>query len=239
MDNNQSKFVQGLINAWHIVEFGVICVVCSIPIFTAGAAATAMFRMHFNARQGKPVSFTGYFDEFGNCFRNSTLIMLIQLASGILIGCMAFITFKASAISSAGIMLLAPVSLLFLIWILVFAYAYAHEAYFALDVKTTIKNCFSMTFGCLLSTTALLVLLLILPMLYFLMPEFFIALIPVWVVLLIPLINWWDSYFYLKAFEDYDKEDKQEDSQATEVSDLAANPEKAASDEATPESDSL
>jgi len=203
--NNGSNFAKGLLDAWHIVEFGVICLVCCIPIITAGAATAAMFRMFFRMRSGEHVGFKLYFDEFGNAFKNATLIELVQLASGILIGAMAFVTFKASAISSVGMLLLAPVSLLFLIWVLVFAYAYAHEAYFGEDMKTTIKSCFTMTFGCLLCTTALLILLLILPMLYFLMPDLFIAMIPVWAVLLIPLINWWDSYFYIKAFESLNK----------------------------------
>lgn len=58
---------------------GLLWLLCSIPIFTIGAATTALYRVMFNLHEDKPATPKEFFAEFAHNFVQSTVIWLMML----------------------------------------------------------------------------------------------------------------------------------------------------------------
>ena len=84
--NFESPFMRALDIIANLLVLNVLTVICSLPIFTIGAAYTAMHKQLFKMRtndEGYIVK--DFFKEFGKNFKQATIIWLgILLVGGIL-----------------------------------------------------------------------------------------------------------------------------------------------------------
>jgi len=209
--NQESNFYQQMIKVADIVIFGLLWSVCCIPLITIGSSTSAMFKMMFDIRRDKDVKIKSFFAAFCDSFKNSTLIELIQIISGILISCICYLYFTASGNESFNPLVIIPIIAVAFIWFVVFEYAYAYTAYFEQKISITIMNCFYMAFHHFKSTIIMTVLTILLPLMYLIIPKVFWMLLPLWMLVLIPFTMWWKSHFYIEIFKQYEPEKQREE----------------------------
>ncbi len=74
-----SKFWQACNIVTYYVLLNIFCLICSIPVFTAGAAISAKYYMAMKLARGEEVYIVkNYFKSFRNNFKQATKVWLIQ-----------------------------------------------------------------------------------------------------------------------------------------------------------------
>ena len=72
-----------LTKVMYVVSLNLLFLICSVPIFTIGAASTAMYTVLLHFLQGdEPNILKGFLRAFRDNFKKSTVIWLIMLALG-------------------------------------------------------------------------------------------------------------------------------------------------------------
>ena len=83
-DNSVMQFITRLVNA---VYLNILWFVCSLPVFTIGASTTALFYVTLKMARDEEGSLTSaFFHSFRENFRQGTVIWLILLGLGIVLG---------------------------------------------------------------------------------------------------------------------------------------------------------
>ena len=139
--SENGKFIQGLTRIMDCMLLSLLWVVCCLPVFTIGAATTALFQEGRRAlREHKSYVVRGYFESFRSNFKQITPIFLLQLG--------LFALFWADAYM-AGQFLLQGNSLglaVYLFYVLMILdvcwcfYTCAYTARFDLDRRGIMKN---------------------------------------------------------------------------------------------------
>lgn len=133
-----SKFMQVLSRLTDIILLNMVFLLTCLPIFTIGAANTALytvcFRMDTDREEGL---FRTYFRAFRDNFRQGTVLWLILLLFGSA-ACVNTLLF----LSQSGILryAFALFIILFVLVIMVFSYTFPLLSQFSNTVKDTLKN---------------------------------------------------------------------------------------------------
>ena len=86
-----SKFSQIMLKLCYGCYLNLLWMVCSLPVFTAGAATAALYDVTLRlAREEEPPLTRQFFKAFRENFRQATILWLILLAVGILLGSTVF-----------------------------------------------------------------------------------------------------------------------------------------------------
>lgn len=209
-----SPFMNFLNKLCDIMILNLLVLVCSIPVFTAGAAITAGYYIAYKMVRNEEGYITkGFFKAFKENFKQSTIIWLIM----ILVGLLLYGDFKIIMNESMEIgnwLKIAVVTVSVVVG-LGAVFIFPVQARFDNTVKNTIKNGFLMAlshlpsaFVCLISLAVPFVLLYFLPQLG-----------PAVVLLAAGLLIYLKSILYLKIFKKY--EERVESSEETEQVDEA------------------
>ena len=136
MDN---KFFRFMSKVADLCILNIICVVCCIPVITAGASITAMYYVTLKmVRNEESYIVRSFFKSFKQNFKQATIINLIML----LIGVVLYVDLNVSKAMQGGagqifqIIFMAFV----LIYFILFLYVYPVLARFYNTIKNTIKN---------------------------------------------------------------------------------------------------
>lgn len=82
-----SKFGQLLIKCCYACWLSLLWLVCCLPVFTAGAATTALYYVCLKCAHGEETSVTSmFFRSFKQNFKQATVLWLILLPAGVLLG---------------------------------------------------------------------------------------------------------------------------------------------------------
>lgn len=194
-----------------VILCGFFWLLLCIPVITAGAATTAMYRIMFNLREDKTSTVKEYFCVFRKEFGKSTLLWLLDLACFALLALFfLFIYYR----TQTGILmyLLVGILLLFLIaWLFTFTMVFPLTAYFENTVGNTVKNGLFMAFGHRRHSIPV-VALEVLPVACCIITAqiswemffyFILYILPVWLLVIIPLLFYRQSFHLLKIFENY------------------------------------
>jgi len=207
----ESPIMQWLQKIATVIFCGFFWLLLCLPVITAGASTTAMFTQMFHLRQDKAVSVKEFFVAFGQNFIKSTVLWIIDLLA---LGGLYFLLSLLFGLDVAGAMQL-PLMIISFLLIFVFltttAYLFPLTAYFENTVLNTIKNAFFMSVGHLRQTIPILALLsfpftlaiIVGNLSYDLFYYIFLYPLPVWIFVMLPLILYWQSYFFLLVFEEY------------------------------------
>lgn len=124
---------------------GILWMVCSIPVITAGASCTALYYAYNKSiRQDCGHPCREFFHAFKENFKQSTIVWLIVLAVLLLLyGDFCIVLGYLETIPIAGMLLAFSVTLLF-VAVTWSVYLFAYIARFTLDTKNIMKNCFFM-----------------------------------------------------------------------------------------------
>ena len=156
-----SKFGQLFLKLSYGCCLNVIWLVCCLPIVTIGASTTALYYTSFKiAKNEGSFITTMFFRSFRQNFRQATIIWLIMLVSGLIIGADAILLYRLRA-ASAGTAAVIWTLLLAVIFACMIAYAIVLAYIFPLlsIASNTTANMFKNAF--LIGTHYLFVTLLV------------------------------------------------------------------------------
>lgn len=189
----------------------IICVVCCIPVITAGASITAMYYVTLKmVRNEEAYIVRSFFKSFKQNFKQATIINLIML----LIGVVLYIDLNVSKAMQGGAGQIFQVIFMafVLIYFILFLYVYPVLARFYNTIKNTIKNALFMAVRHL-PYTVVMVLIAACPLLLLLVKSYQIqsTLFVLFLLMGFALIAYCNSFFLVKIFDNYmPKEDGQE-----------------------------
>lgn len=142
-----------------LIWLNILTLVCCIPIVTAGAAFSAL---HYTClkmvRNSGSYVTKDFFKSFKENFKQSTIIWLIYLVIGVLLGYDLFLYFTGSLKETkmSGIVL-AGVIIAFVLLLFSLAFVFPMQMHFINNIKTTIKNSLIMSITYLPRTILIIV----------------------------------------------------------------------------------
>ena len=98
-DNAVMQFITKVV---YSVYLNILWFICCIPIVTAGASTTALFYVTLKMVRNEEGNITkAFFSSFKSNFKQSTIIWLILLALGIMLGVQKSVLFTVRMASSS------------------------------------------------------------------------------------------------------------------------------------------
>ena len=133
-----SKFSQIMLKLCYGCYLNLLWLVCSLPVFTAGAATAALYDVTLRiAREEEPPVTTRFFKAFLENFRQATTVWLILLGIGALLGADGYILYHLYK-STAG--MVSVICTLGLALIIVAAIAYVIVLLYVFPLIASVKN---------------------------------------------------------------------------------------------------
>ena len=69
-----------------LVQINLLWLLCSVPLFTAGAATCAMLSYLTAIKKEEEAGFKAFFRAFGRHFRQGTILWLLMVFLGLMLG---------------------------------------------------------------------------------------------------------------------------------------------------------
>ena len=184
-----------------LVICNILFVLCSLPVFTLGASLTALYRCTLSIAEDTEESliFRQFFEAFRRGFRRSTLLWLICLGAGLLLGLYSF----AVAAMPGSFYRIYRVTLFLLLFLFLAGaqYLFPLQARYDLGVKATLKTAWLLSVAALPFTLAALLLPAAAFYLSFLMnPNAFNVMLYLWAFAVIAVTAYLNSFLFLRAF---------------------------------------
>lgn len=133
-----SKFSQIMLKLCYGCYLNLLWMVCSLPVFTAGAATAALYDVTLRlAREEEPPLTRQFFKAFRENFRQATVLWLILLGVGALLGTDAYILYHLYK-STAG--MVSVICTLGLALIIVAAICYVVVLMYVFPLIASVKN---------------------------------------------------------------------------------------------------
>lgn len=133
-----SKFSLIMLKLCYGCYLNLLWLVCSLPVFTAGAATAALYDVTLRlAREEEPPVTTRFFKAFRENFRQATILWLILLGIGALLGADGYILYHLYK-STAG--MVSVICTLGLALIIVAAIAYVIVLIYVFPLVASVKN---------------------------------------------------------------------------------------------------
>ena len=133
-----SKFSQIMLKLCYGCYLNLLWMVCSLPVFTAGAATAALYDVTLRlAREEEPPLTARFFKAFRENFRQATILWLILLGIGALLGADGYILYHLYK-STAG--MVSVICTLGLALIIVAAIAYVILLIYVFPLVASVKN---------------------------------------------------------------------------------------------------
>lgn len=201
--NMDNKFFVFMGRVADLCMLNLVCLICCIPIVTAGASLTALYYVTLKmVRNEEAYIFRSFFKSFKANFRQATVINVIMLV-------MAALLYLDTNIVKAmegpvGKVMAIIFAVFTLLYLIIFLYIYPILAKFYNSVKNTFKN--SLLMGIRhLPYTFLMLVICVCPVLVIFVPSFQVqmTLLLLFILLGPALVAFCNSYFFVKIFDKY------------------------------------
>ena len=206
--NMDNKFFVFMGKIADLCMLNLLCIICCIPIVTAGASLTALYYVTMKmVRNEEAYIFRSFFRSFKQNFKQATVINIIMLAAAALLYIDTNIAGKILGMIFAAFTLL---------YVMILLYVYPLLAKFYNSVKNTFKNAILMAIRHL-PYTILMLLICACPILILFIPSFQIQMSLIMLVILFgpAVIAYGNSHFFVRIFDKYIPEESV--SEETEV----------------------
>ena len=213
--NMDNKFFVFMGKIADLCMLNLLCIICCIPIVTAGASLTALYYVTMKmVRNEEAYIFRSFFRSFKQNFKQATVINIIMLAAAALLYIDTNIAGKMG--QPAGKILGMIFAAFTLLYVMILLYVYPLLAKFYNSVKNTFKNAILMAIRHL-PYTILMLLICACPILILFIPSFQIQMSLIMLVILFgpAVIAYGNSHFFVRIFDKYIHEDSV--SEETEV----------------------
>lgn len=182
--NLDNKFFQAVSKIVDCVWLSLLWMLFCIPIFTAGAATTALYySVNKSIRHGRGYAGREFWEAFRTNFKQATVIWLICIALMAFIGTDCFIMYRyAKAGERIGSIYI--VFVVFFAFLMIWqAYLFPYIARFAINTKRALKNAVLVAIANPQSSVLLLLLIIILSLVVGIFPPLVIIMPSVYMVL--------------------------------------------------------
>ena len=200
MDN---KFFVFMGKVADLCLLNLVCLICCIPIVTAGASLTALYYVTLKmVRNEEAYIFRSFFKSFRQNFKQATIIHLIMVAAAVLL------SLDTTIVKAMGEPVSSVMSVIFavftMIYVMILLYLYPILAKFYNSVKNTFTNAILMAIRHLPYTVIMLI-ISALPVLIFFVPSFQaqMTLILLFLLFGFAVVAYCNSYFFVKVFDKY------------------------------------
>lgn len=141
--NIENPVMRYIIKIFDCMCLSILWLVCCLPVITAGAATTALYAtVHRYIRKEEGHLFRSFLGTFRENWKRSTLVWLVMLAVGILLG-VDMLVFRTMALQGQLLgKLYWLILLLVCVWITWMIYAFAYCARFHGGVKDALRGSF-------------------------------------------------------------------------------------------------
>lgn len=169
-----NPFFSILTRVFDLLMLNILCLICSLPIVTAGAACIALYTVIFKWMRGDdPPVVSTYFEAFRGNLKQGCAMGAVFLVLFLILGADLHITGHTD--SSAGSVMYGVTLMLLAAVVALFAYAFPLAAWFENTVRGHLGNAWRLAVTHL-PQTLILTVLHILPIVWFLLsPETFFA----------------------------------------------------------------
>lgn len=211
--NMDNKFFVFMGKVADLIILNLLCIVCCIPIITAGASITAMFYVTLKmVRNEESYIVRGFFKSFKENFKQATIIHLIMLITAILL----FLDLRiVNQMEGSFYRVLFVIFLAFsILYLMIFIYIYPILAKFYNTIKATFTNSFLMAIRHL-PYTILMIIISAIPIALFFIPDAKVMSTVMMICMLLGFstVAYCNSFFFVKIFDHYiPKEEEPADS---------------------------
>lgn len=215
--NMDNKLFQFLGRAADIMILNVVFVICCLPVVTIGASWTALYYVTLKmVKNEESYIVRSFLKSFKDNFKQSTVIWLILLSLGVILGLDIWIMLGVSA--AWGKILLYVFFAILILYLFTLSYVFPLLARFDNTNKNTVKNAFLMSIRHL-PWTVLLFLLTYLPLILFLfLTGIFFITLPLWLIAGFGLLAFISSYIFVRIFKNYMPSEESEEEFHVEAS---------------------
>nr|WP_317362920.1 YesL family protein [uncultured Blautia sp.] len=137
--NIDSPIMRFLSRVCDLMILNVLCIICCLPIVTAGASITALYTITMKMVRGEEsYIFKGFFKAFKENFKQSTIIWLIMAVLGIFI----FVDYQAASLLPENVRNIFRIFIgaLIIFYAMILSYVFPYTARFANNLKNIFKN---------------------------------------------------------------------------------------------------
>lgn len=201
--NMDNKFFVFMGRVADLIILNLLCIVCCIPIVTAGASITAMFYVTLKmVRNEESYIVRSFFKSFKQNLKQAVVINIILLIAAILLFCDLQIVRQLN--STPGQVLLVVFMAFGLIYLMIFMYIYPVLSKFYNSIKNTFVNAFLMSIRHL-PYTILMIIVTAVPVALLFVPDarLMSMLILLFVLLGFSTVAYINSRFFVKIFDNY------------------------------------
>ena len=205
MDN---KFFTFMSKVADLCILNVLCLICCIPIITAGASITAMYYVTLKmVRNEEAYIVRSFFKSFKQNFKQATIINLIMLVAGVIL--YLDIRVANGMAGSAGLVFHVIFMAFAIVYFVLFLYVYPILARFYNSIKNTIRNALFMAIRHL-PYTVVMVLIAFCPVLILYVQSYTIqsTLMVLFLLMGFGVIAYCNSFFLAKIFDNYMPKDE-------------------------------
>ncbi|MCI6006021.1 MAG: DUF624 domain-containing protein [Blautia sp.] len=211
--NMDNKFFVFMGRVADLIILNLLCLLCCIPIVTAGASITAMFYVTLKmVRNEESYIVKSFFKSFKQNFKQATIIHLIMLVTALLLFFDLRIVNQLEG--TVGQVLHVIFIAFMLLYLMIFLYIYPVLSKFYNTTRNTFVNSFLMAIRHLPYTILMLVISAI-PAAFLFIPNaaVFSSVLMLFILLGFATVAYCNSYFFVKIFDNYipKEEETQED----------------------------
>lgn len=202
--NLNSPWVQRFAMLTNLVMLNILWLICCLPIFTAGAATSALYYtiFQYHTKEDDAV-LRPFFRAFKENFKQSTLLLLPLLAVLILLG--FDIVYLVS--QGTGIALLFPLIIAVLVIMGMLVHLFPLIARFHMDTKALLRTSFSLMVLHLPATVTVIALTLLPAFLLLFLPSLFLRVGVAWAGIWFALIAYIFGKFLMKIWDKHTPSD--------------------------------
>ncbi len=137
--NLDSPIMRFLSKVCDLMILNVMCIICCLPIVTAGASITALYTITMKMVRGEEsYIFKGFLKAFKENFKQSTIIWLIMAVLGIVV----FVDYQAASLLPENMSNIFRVLIgaLIIFYLMILSYIFPYTARFENNIKNIFKN---------------------------------------------------------------------------------------------------
>lgn len=123
-----SPIMQKLGLLFELMVLNVVTILCSLPVFTMGAAVSALYDTVWRMRKNEGTLLRNYFRAFGANFKGATAMYIPLLLTGLIFG-YNFLLVAMNHQSGQGY-ILVPLGICFAVWAIITAWAFPLQTRF-------------------------------------------------------------------------------------------------------------
>ena len=215
--NMDNKFFVFMGRVADLMILNILCIICCIPIVTIGASVTAMYYVTLKmARNEESYIARSFFKSFKENFKQATVIWLVALVAGLLLGFDFYIMGQMSTTFAKVVRY--GLAIIALVYAMVMLYVFPVLSKFYNTIRATVRNALLMSIRHLPQTIAMLAITIIPVILTLTIAEVMVYGSLVWILVGFALIAFINSQFLVRIFDRYIPEEGAEGEETTEVS---------------------